>query len=304
MTFLGFRFSVIRTNGVTKWGTFLFLRPERCVQSIVYSESAIFSPITCAHFSNIEISTQNSAIFSPISCAHFSNIEISTQNSRTMSNSYTEAVILSNQGVAMIEAGNYPSARATFKKALRLIKTIAVGGRKRQLCGESSVAFRWSSNSPLPAERQGESLSGSFVYRRALLIIPSDFSGTHNCYTETAAMLYNLSLSFHIEGNLSNNSTLLNKALKAYKIALTLRKRRKVCRKLQGDRLLDVAINNNMAMIHQEFMEFERARTCFVSVSRALRSLGNSGFLEQTEYQGLVLNLMMGRHEITLAAAA
>ena len=222
-----------------------------------------------------------------------------------MSNTYSEAVTLNNQGVAMIEAGNYSNARATFKKALHLIKVNTAGNGKKQLCGESSVAFRWSSTSRLPAERQDESLSGSsFVYRRALLIIPSDFSGGNSCYTETAAMLYNLSLSFHIEGHLKNNSTLLDKAMQVYKIALAIHKRRKVCRKLKDDRLLDVAINNNMAMIHQDFMEFERARVCFVSVSRALRSLGNSGFLEQTEYQGLVLNLMMGRHEITLAAAA
>lgn len=206
----------------------------------------------------------------------------------------------------MIQAGNYSSARITFKKALHLIKA-KVERRKRKLDGVSPAAFRWSSNSPLPAEqRHAESPAGSsFVYRRALLIIPSDFSGAHNCHPETAAMLYNLSLSFHIEGQLSNNSSLLDKAMKAYKIALTIRKRRNVCRKLQSDRLLDVAINNNMAMIHQEFMEFQSARVCFGHVSRALRSLGNAGFLEQTELQGIVLNLMMGRqNQNTLAAAA
>ena len=204
----------------------------------------------------------------------------------------------------MIEAGQYSKARATFKMALHLMKAHAID-RKNQLLCESSVGFRWSSNNRHPGERHGGAPCGDFfVYRRALLIVPSDFSGSHSCYPETAAMLYNLSLSFHIEGHLSNNSTLLDKALKAYNIALALRRRPKVCRKLQCDRLLEIAICNNMAMIHQEFMEFERARACFVSVSRALRSLGNSGFLEQTEYQGLVLNLMMGRHEITLAAAA
>jgi hypothetical protein len=128
-----------------------------------------------------------------------------------------------------------------------------------------------SSNTQHPDERRGLAASGdSFVYRRALLIIPSDFLGSHNCYPETAAMLYNLSLSFHVEGHLSNNSTLLDKALKAYKIALALRRRPKVCRKLQCDNLLEIAISNNMAMIHQEFMEFERARACFVSVSSSV----------------------------------
>jgi hypothetical protein len=223
-----------------------------------------------------------------------------------MTNAYTEAINLNNEGVAMIESGDYSNAINSFKKALHVIKGNATK-RKTPLGADSSLAFRWSSINQLPAERQIESVSGSFfVYRRALLIIPSDFLEGRICLAETAAMLYNLSLSFHIEGYRSNNSTLLDKALKAYKIALAICscRRRKACKKLQTDQLLYIAINNNMAMIHQEFMEFERARICFISVSRALRSLGNIGFLEQTEYQGLVLNLLMGRHEITLAAAA
>lgn len=209
----------------------------------------------------------------------------------------------------MIAAGNYSNARDTFKKALILMKANVKGSRKRQLesTESSSVSFRWSSNTPLPSERShAESSAGSsFVYRRALLIIPATFKGTHDCYPETAAMLFNLSLSFHIEGHLTNNSTMMDKAMKAYNVALTIRRRRKLCRKLQSDRLVDVAINNNMAMIHQEFMEFDKARSCFAKISRSLRSLGSSGCLEQNEYQGLVLNLMMGRqNQNTLAAAA
>jgi tetratricopeptide (TPR) repeat protein len=228
-----------------------------------------------------------------------------------MANLYAEAITLNNQGVAMIEAGSYANARATFKKALSHMKSNVKGeSRKRQLNdGESAVYFRWSSDTPpLPAERsQLESSVGStFVYRRSLLILAAQFHGNHDCYPETAAMLYNLSLSFHIEGHLTNNSTMLEKAMKAYNVSLTIRRRRKVCRKLQtSDRLVDVAITNNMAMIHQEFMEFDKARACFARMSRGLRSLGNSGYLEQREYQGLVLNLMMGRqNQNTLAAAA
>mmetsp|Transcript_31110 Transcript_31110/g.51384 ORF Transcript_31110/g.51384 Transcript_31110/m.51384 type:complete len:225 (-) Transcript_31110:44-718(-) len=223
-----------------------------------------------------------------------------------MANLYTEAITLSNQGVAMIEAGNYKNARATFKKALGLMKSNVQGSGKRQLGGESSVSFRWSSNTLLPAEKlHAESSAGSsFVFRRSLLIIPATFHGTHDCYPETAAMLYNLSLSFHFEGQLTNNSTLLEKAMRAYSVAATIRRRRKGCRKLQSDRLVDIAISNNMAMIHQEFMDFDKARSCFAKISRALRSLGSGSFLDQTEYQGLVLNLMMGRQNQNTHAAS
>ena len=229
----------------------------------------------------------------------------------TMTNFYTEAIALNNQGVAMIEIGNYALARSTFKMALSQMKSNVQGGsRKRQLVkdGDSAVSFRWSSSTPLTANRYSlESFLGStFVYRRSLLIIPAKFYEKDDCYPETAAMLYNLSLSFHIEGQLTNNSTMLEKAMKAYNVALTIRKRRKVCRKLQrSDRLVDVAITNNMAMIYQEFMEFEKARMCFARMSRNVRSLSNSKLLEQTEYQGLVLNIMMGRqNQNTLAGAA
>ena len=223
-----------------------------------------------------------------------------------MANTYTEAIALNNKGVAMIETGDFPNAVALLKKALHIIKGNTK--EKKPLPDlESSSAFRWSSINRFPPEQHSDTASGSFfVFRRALLIVQSDFSSGRSCLAETAAILYNLSLAFHIEGHNANNSTLLDKALKAYKIALAICscRRKRTCKKIQTDQLLAIAINNNMAMIYQEFMEFDRARVCFISVSRALRSLGNVGFLEQTEYQGLVLNLLMGRHETTLAAAA
>jgi hypothetical protein len=221
-----------------------------------------------------------------------------------MSNSYSAAVELNNQGVSMIESGDYSLAGETLKKALHLFKASCIESDVR--CkADTPVTFRWSTSNILATDLQTDNSSGTcYVFTRALLVVPSQFSVNHCCYAESAALLYNLSLSFHIKGIMSNSSTLLEKALKAYKISLAICRRQKLCQKLQTDRLMEIAINNNMAMIYQEFMEFDRARICLVAVSRALRSLGNKGFLEPTEYQGLVLNLMMGRHEITLAAAA
>ena len=173
---------------------------------------------------------------------------------------------------------------------------------------ESSVSFHWSSNGPLfrinLTEDESSSDSFSFIFRRALLIVPSDFTNSQLCYPEVASILYNLSLTLHLEAQKANNSVLFERALKSYQIARAIRRRARGCSKLQGDKLLDVAIHNNMAMIHQERMEHEHARRCFAVVTTNLRSLGRSGrFLEHAEYNGLVLNILMNRQNTAAAAA-
>jgi hypothetical protein len=227
-----------------------------------------------------------------------------------MSNIYAEAIKLNNTAVSMIQAGNLDRARNSLKKAMALMKVEATRRKQPTASGQgSSVCFHWSSNRPLfrfnLTEDESSNDSFSFIFRRALLIVPSNFTNSHPCYPEVASILYNLSLTLHLEAQKANNSFLFERALKSYQIARTIRRRARGCGKLRGDKLLDVAIHNNMAMIHQEMMDHEPARRCFAVVTTNLRSLGRSGrFLEHAEYNGLVLNILMNRLSQNTAAAA
>mmetsp|Transcript_25 Transcript_25/g.35 ORF Transcript_25/g.35 Transcript_25/m.35 type:complete len:231 (-) Transcript_25:56-748(-) len=222
-------------------------------------------------------------------------------------NPYTKAVILNNEGAAMIEVGNFVGSRIAFKKALHLLRSIEQPEKQPRQCeSRSTVHFRWSSKTALSSKHHLNcSNSSSFIYRRALLILPSNTSESNSCHTaETATILYNLSLSLHLEGHISNTSSLLKRSIKAYRITLLFQKKVNLQNKFRGGGLLGVAINNNMAMVHQEFMEYSAAHDCFSAVSRGMRRLRITGHLEHNEYQGLILNLMMNTQHKNLAAAA
>ena len=226
-----------------------------------------------------------------------------------MTTTYTKAIELNSEGVALMTARNYSSARLKFKKAIELFKDykVAVDTRKRPLTRSTpSVDFSWSDCINYRSIPLQHSAPQCFIYARPLLILStSEFPDSVECHAETAAVLYNIGLSFHLEGHSSNHSSsLLSRAMKAYKMALKFRKRGNSWGKLRGDRLLNVAIHNNMAMIHQEFMDNSAARTCFITVSRGLHALGQSGFLEHNEYQGVFMNLMMGAQSQNTSAAA
>lgn len=209
----------------------------------------------------------------------------------------------------MIEVGNFIGSRIALKKALRLLRRCKTLDKQcRQRTSMSDVHFQWSSKTTLSSETDDllcSNNSSMFIYRRALLILPSSTSELRSCHAaETATVLYNLSLSFHLEGNLWNNSSLLKRSIKAYKITLLFQKKITSGNKLRGEGLLSVAINNNMAMLYQELMDFSAANDYFTAMSRGMRGLRIAGHLEYSEYQGLILNLMTHMENNKLAAAA
>ena len=118
------------------------------------------------------------------------------------------------------------------------------------------VTFEWSSESRYP---QHEDTLGSFVYRQALIILPSCVTpinpSEEGFAEESSAILYNLGLAYHLYG-LENESHFLHTALTFYKFALEINETR------MHD-LFALAVLNNLGRIHHEIFDFEKSLRAF-----------------------------------------
>lgn len=213
---------------------------------------------------------------------------------------YSEAIKLNNQGVALLSKGHFEDARHYFRDALDVIKSLLLASKDTfdyQQQDGLSVGFQWSSNAP-----HYFTDINSFVFGRALIIVPSSGCSKHGYPEESTAIIYNIALGHHLLALERNCSNLMSKALKFYDIAKEIRRRKKESMKLEGEKLVDAAILNNIGQICIESFDYDNARRCFDQLSDRLLSLNRSGFLDANDCEGFMLNLLL--EEPNLAAAA
>lgn len=213
---------------------------------------------------------------------------------------YSEAIKLNNHGVALLSKGHFEDARHSFRDALDVIKSLLLASKDNfdyQQQDGLSVGFQWSINAP-----HYFADINSFVFGRALIIVSSSGYSNHGYPEESTAIIYNIALGHHLLALERNCSSLMSKALKFYDIAKEIRKRKKESTKLEGEKLVDAAILNNVGQICIESFDYDNARRCFDQLSDRLLSLNRSGFLEANDCEGFMLNLLL--EEPSLAAAA
>jgi len=216
---------------------------------------------------------------------------------------YQNAVELNNEGVSCLEDGSFNVAHAYFKRALdTMTDVITLHGEV--VCvdeEESTVKFLWSDNPRCALHETPHQFGLSFLYSRALYISAPKQREKPEGNDESAAIVYNLGLSFHLIGN-EDGSKSLATAMKFYEIASAIRSR-KAATKIG---ILDLAILNNVGQICMEGFNFGAARQFFDQLSVGLILLNHSGrlssFLEQNDCDGFLLNVLL--EEPSLAPAA
>ena len=205
---------------------------------------------------------------------------------------HAQLIKLNNMGVDQFQCSNFQSAYALFRMAL---ETMELASKGKQEFQSASVGLQWTRNPPRHIDEQTH-----FVFQRALVIV---FNKSNSCSAESTAIIYNLALSAHMKGLITNSSALLEKALQWYQIALSITQRKEEDRKLWGEKLLDMGILNNISQIHCEFFRFDPAQTYSDEMSSRLISLMQSGTMDQDDCEGFIWNLRMGE-SLTLAPAA
>lgn len=220
-----------------------------------------------------------------------------TMATKPLSETLLEAIVHNNDGVLLIECGCYQEARDILQIALKQTRTVVHAMKKDGIIPKQtrSSRFRWAQAAPLD-----ESLSDSFIFRRGLtMILPVDEIELSNCKAESTTMLYNLGLSFHLEGasnakNIVLHSKMLGRALECYRVAVSMRQQHQTnassSRLIPGEQLFDIGLANNVAEIHLYFMNHNEAVVFYAAVSDTLAHVKD--MLPANEMNGFSLNLV------------
>lgn len=196
---------------------------------------------------------------------------------------YLVPIRLNNKGAELLTQGRIKEARQHIAKALHLTKLITIEKRKLDAGGSykriverrASVEYIWLDRVCL------SSLPSTFLFRRPIQIIEDlKFADCRSLAPHlTTAVVFNISLAFHIEG--LQSSRLLKKALHGYRIALDLRKHKRRTK----NTLLDVALLNNMANIYEEQSDYSDAKRYFMNMT-ILMKYQNKDELDSIDVDG------------------
>ena len=130
------------------------------------------------------------------------------------------------------------------------------------------------------------------------MVLPVDELELSNCKAESTTMLYNLGLSFHLEGatnakDIVLHSKMLHRALECYRVAVSMRKSNQSTispsRRPSGEQLFDLGLANNAAEIHIYFMNRDEADVFYTVVTDLLRHSNNR--FPANELHGFSLNI-------------
>ena len=229
------------------------------------------------------------------------SLVICDRNQKMTNIPYLNAMQLNNKGAHALEFGDFRMAHDCFKAALDTMTTTIPKTEDLNDIEESDVIFRWSNNPPETRYFQNEK---QFVFGRALIIIPAtnidyviDFS------QESAAIVFNLAVVFHLIGLQLNRSDCLQRATNFYEIANSIRRRAGFCCEQNNIEILDVSILNNCGAIYQESCDYEAASRCFDMVAKQLRKFGClMSQMTREDCDGFTMNCMMQQPQLAAAA--
>mmetsp|Transcript_20550 Transcript_20550/g.29708 ORF Transcript_20550/g.29708 Transcript_20550/m.29708 type:complete len:240 (+) Transcript_20550:42-761(+) len=229
------------------------------------------------------------------------------------------ALHLNNEGVQYFESSQFEEAGHCFGEALSQLTQAShcdAPHTSQDTLPESDTYFYWSDNPTKPLHLSPSTCSTNiFLCQRALYIESGDDScmitappSPSSLLDESAAVVYNLGLSFHMMGldyiTNTNKQKLLRKAASFYNIAVNIRKQQQMGKK-EKPSSIDLAILNNMGQIYHEAFDYSTSRKCFEMLSHNLMWFTRNGQLEciaQSDRKGFMLNVMMKFPDIAAAA--
>mmetsp|Transcript_23764 Transcript_23764/g.34038 ORF Transcript_23764/g.34038 Transcript_23764/m.34038 type:complete len:223 (-) Transcript_23764:246-914(-) len=216
---------------------------------------------------------------------------------------YHSAVQLNNQGVKALESnGDAEIAHDYFKASIDVL-TRSLSRKSqdvKQRTGameESDAIFEWSHRIHNLYQQ-----TDRFVYARALHIIPATNSDDLIDFAhESAAIVFNLALVFHLIGLQRNRMEYLQRAMGFYEISQTIRFKTSIS-SCQQIAVHDLAILNNLGQLHYELCNYHFSREYFNMVAKELSCVRLLACVRE-DVNGFALNCLL-RQEPQLAAAA
>lgn len=218
-----------------------------------------------------------------------------------MNAEYSLVVELNNKGASLLEAGEFVQANDAFLLAMNsMVQDMAAVDEDLEASTEWEPRVKWSTNPALHLPHYA--LPSAFVFQYAVRMEAGKGDVSTDGNMESALILWNIGLCFHIMGLSKPKSEYLKSALKFYSIACEIRRRRRQ----GGLEILDLALQNNIGQIHCEFMDHCKARVCFELVAETLTVLYQKGLMQGLDPEvckGFVMNALMPDEPKCSAAA-
>lgn len=214
---------------------------------------------------------------------------------------YSLVVELNNKGASLLEAGEYGLANDAFLLAMNsMVQDLFNVTEEVPPSTEWKTRIKWSTNPSL--KLPPNALPSAFIFQYAVHIEAAEGDAGTDGHIESASILWNIGLCFHIMGLSKPKSEYLKSALRFYSIACDIRRRGND----GSPELLDLALQNNIGQIHCEFMELTKARECFDLVSKSLTAMHQRGMVPIVDPEvckGFVMNSVMAKQPNCSAAA-
>lgn len=206
-----------------------------------------------------------------------------------------DVLAMNNKGAHCLAIGDNQHAMEQFLRALSAIQRVT------QYFGDHVKFFNPGADSTdqqvfVKGAHQFPSLRSQsfFVYGEALFLLPEQSStdiSSDRLPLISAAVLFNLALTFHDEG-MSTSESGLDRALDLYRMCLELLESES--EDCLSTRALAILAANNKCHIHYERSQFVEASRCLEAVSELMQGQEDLGAaLSVEDVTGLVLNLML-----------
>mmetsp|Transcript_20281 Transcript_20281/g.49726 ORF Transcript_20281/g.49726 Transcript_20281/m.49726 type:complete len:216 (-) Transcript_20281:236-883(-) len=210
---------------------------------------------------------------------------------------FHEAARLNNEGVTALVEGDEGTSINLLMSTVKMMKQYIAAPEQAAALGsssrESSSCFRTFSTVEVSQAEFEE-----HIYFRQAITMPTDedVSSPLDVYVYSAAVIFNLALAHHIQGNKNAR----NKAEKLYATIMKLLDDR--VGHMQSALLLKLACINNMAHIRFENGEFDQVQDGIGQLSALLKTT-DEGLLEGAEVQGLLMSVLLFKKPKVAAAA-
>lgn len=238
-----------------------------------------------------------------------------------MSAIYQESSELNDAGVRHYVSGEWTKALDCFKRALQTIVTHvsvqneatrnkpAVANASGNAIASLERSHLWegihsTSNSSLSSFSDEPEKTGSLVFDQPLVFEQMLWNGNDASAVGCACLVFNMALAAHQKYYYSRNAIYLTKALQLYESSIEFFS--KASRYVDFAGVVAAAYNNKVHLYYEEdrFDELERDLSSLYQVAMiAHQTIKTDTVLDETDFQGILLNLFLLRRPITAQAA-
>jgi hypothetical protein len=217
---------------------------------------------------------------------------------------FAQAARLNNQGVTALLEGDNKAAVAALTRSIKIMKqelskpTENVDLTKSAHCSSDDCEH---STVELPGFQGGQD---SYIFADAIKI--PEHAGDQtviDIQIYSAAVIFNLALAVHREGNTIDNASPMAKAQKLYSMVLKVLNNQYMNNRVAI--VVKLAAINNLSQIRFDCGEYELAREGLDHLSTFMRTSDstNNAMLEEPEMQGLLMNVLLMKAPVIAPAA-